>query len=600
MLQSRAPSWSETDLNFVREEFRLGRILPRLEEPALRNQVELAICSQGPILTLETFAQDVRLLQSRVRRSLNNLVLGVRRKKRDTLRTRICDILCKEVDRMSLELSLPNPSDAERQALVRRCYQHVFLYAIRTKNSVERKHLSAVVKQELDPLRTHERELSLQSQLTEEGAIATQAPADDLPDIEVDINRRHGHLLLKDLTATKHLYCDRINDGCVSSLPLTRSSMAKHIVRIFLLGRAAFEQTQTLSSGLPAAIAQSASTVAHSTPFDISPISTCASDELVHSLNSPTCTATPTTLNIRDVRRGRAKASKTAVESMAVELVHVELSPASSAHTSNRVTTKRSASVSTLDTLQDGSIDKSRPIKRLRRKGWFGQEEQNVVLSETGDPHYRRRSATGTVSPSIYSVDRRSSISQPDNGRFSSSIGPETRFCARDYADLVRECDPYAGQSNHGVSNSQTIVSSPCYTGKLTIARHPPSRPTLGASANETTQELQTVGSRNEAPRFILYKSLRHESMVHCALRTRDSTKRFVASQKKLDPKSRLLYIQNENGKDARNAGDFNGKDARNARDLKHASNAEQLYHAIERFGLATVFVDSGRLGYKV
>jgi hypothetical protein len=65
--------------------------------------------------------------------------------------------------------------------------------------------------------------------------------------------------------------------------------------------------------------------------------------------------------------------------------------------------------------------------------------------------------------------------------------------------------------------------------------------------------------------------------------------KRFVASQKKLDPMSRFLYIQNENG-----------KHARNARKFKHASNAEQLYHAIERFGLATVFVDSGRLGYRV
>jgi hypothetical protein len=123
-------------------------------------------------------------------------------------------------------------------------------------------------------------------------------------------------------------------------------------------------------------------------------------------------------------------------------------------------------------------------------------------------------------------------------------------------------------------------MSSPRYTDKLTVARHPPSKLRLGTPANKTTQELQIAGYPKEAPGFILYKLLEDGNIVQRAPRTKDSTERFVASQKKLDPDSKFLYRQNG--------------------EVKHASNAEQLYHAIKRLGLHIVFVDSGKLSYEV
>lgn len=493
MLQSRAPSCSNEDLKFVRDGFQLQQILPQLKEPALRERVKAAICDQGPILTLETFAQDARLLQLRVRGSLKKLVTGMKRDKGDSLRKRICDILGREFDKISRASGLPIATDAQKQALVKRCYQHVFLHTIRTKESVNEVDLRIVVKQELYRLRIHEREPSLQSPVTDVGVIATQAPADDLPDIEVDMKKRHGHNLFECSTATKHLYYDRINDDSVSTLPLTTSFMAKHIVCIFLFGNTVSKRTQVPSPGLPTAIAQSAYTVANPTPSHISPISVCASDELGSSPNSPTCIATPTIQNVRSVRTEHAQARSAATKSIVAELVGAELPPANSTCTSNSVTTKRSASVAMLDTTQ--------PVKRQLPEGWFGQGDLNVVVAETADPHYRRPSM---VSPSVYSIDGRSLILQPDDGRFSVSIDPyqggsKASSLAQDYIALLRECDPYSGRWNHDGSQPQAVVLSPPYPVQLTIGRRPPSKPRRRIPANEITQ----------GPGFVLYKSVR-------------------------------------------------------------------------------------------
>lgn len=586
MLQSRAPSWSRKDLKSVRKGFRLRQIFPLLEDPALRDQVESAVCSQGPILTLRTFAQDARLLQLRVRGSLSKLVLGLQTENEDTLRTRTCDLLSEEIDQMSLELGLPNPSGAERHALIKRCYQHIFLHAIRTRASITRIHLSAVVEQELVSVHVHERGFAPQNQLTEKDVIATRAPADNLPDVEVDDRRRHGHLLFKHATATKHLYCDRINDSHVPSLILTQSSMAKHIVRVFLFGRAAFEPTQMPTPGLLTSIAQSASTAAQSTPFDISPITTCASSS-IHSLESPVWTATPP---IRDVRRGRAEASIAMVKSMAASLFDTELLPASSSPTSNRATIRRPASVAMLDPPHQEFTGGSRLTKRPRCRGGYFQTEGDALFLDTANPHHRRRSGstrsvtshvTSMVSPSLYSVDGRSSISRPDDGRASYY-----RFdIEQDYVELLREYNPYAGQSDHVRSQSRTAVSSPPYTSNPTIPRPAPIRPRSGTAQMKTRRQLQTAKVRKPIPRYVLYRSVGDENKVLRVPRTKESTIRFVASQRELDPKTKFLYLEDEESKHVDNENEF-----------MLAVNAEDLYQAIDCLDILTVFVDSDYL----
>ncbi|KAH8622858.1 hypothetical protein IG631_22607 [Alternaria alternata] len=594
-LQSRAPFWSKTDLKFVNDGFEERRIFPLLQEPALREKVKSVVCSQGPILTLQTFAQDARLLESRVHASLKDLVLGLGK---STLRTRICGILAEEVERISHKSLLPNPIDANRQALFRRCYQHIFLHAIRNKTSITRMHISTLVNQELNSLPTHERESTLQSQLTEKELIATQAPADNPPDIEADIESRHGTSLFNDATATKHLYYDYINDSCVSSSTLTQSSMAKHIVRVFLLGRAGFEQTQMLTSSLPTSIVQSVSPVAQSTPFDTSPISACASQS-VHSMDSSTYTAAPIT---RSVPRRRAKVSKTAIESMAASLLDPERLPASPSPTSNRITAKRSASVAMLDTPPEKSTDDPRPVKQLRREGSYREEERNAVLPKTADPQYRRCSDSArnapspvlsTVSPSVYSVDGGPSIPQPDDGQSSRDIDKKRKVLYRlnpnqqAYVDLIDGAYLWSDQLARSGSRSTTAMLSSRYPGNLnTLPRPTAIRPELRIPRIDFREQPRVTDAHEEIPNYVLYRSLEHDERVLRIPRTKQSTIKFVENQQQHDDKSTFLYF--ENRKDER-------ADDRNK--LKIAVNGEQLDQAIERFRILTVYVKSDLLG---
>ncbi|RYN61646.1 hypothetical protein AA0117_g12946 [Alternaria alternata] len=593
-LQSRAPFWSKTDLKFVNDGFEERRIFPLLLEPALREKVKSVVCSQGPILTLQTFAQDARLLESRVHASLKDLVLGLGK---STLRTRICGILAEEVERISHKSLLPNPIDANRQALFRRCYQHIFLHAIRNKTSITRMHISTLVNQELNSLPTHERESTLQSQLTEKELIATQAPADNPPDIEADIESRHGTSLFNDATATKHLYYDYINDSCVSSSTLTQSSMAKHIVRVFLLGRAGFEQTQMLTSSLPTSIVQSVSPVAQSTPFDTSPISACASQS-VHSMDSSTYTAAPIT---RSVPRRRAKVSKTAIESMAASLLDPERLPASPSPTSNRITAKRSASVAMLDTPPEKSTDDPRPVKQLRREGSYREEERNAVLPKTADPQYRRCSDSArnapspvlsTVSPSVYSVDGGPSIPQPYDGQSSRDIDKKRKVLYRlnqeqqAYVNLIGVY-PWSDQLVHSGSRSTTAVSCSPYTSYLTTLPQPAAiGPKLRIPRIEFGEQPQATDAHGEIPKYVVYRSFWHDKSFLRIPRTRQSTIKFVENQQKHDDGSTFLYYQNRKDEHA---------DDKNK--LKIAVNAEQLDQAIERFRILTVYVKSDRLG---
>ncbi|KAF1952094.1 hypothetical protein CC80DRAFT_552846 [Byssothecium circinans] len=74
MLQSRAPQLSKGDRDYVLDTFGRGQILPGLIDSGLRQAVKKAVCQQGPILTMTTFAKDVRLLSSRVHHALAELL----------------------------------------------------------------------------------------------------------------------------------------------------------------------------------------------------------------------------------------------------------------------------------------------------------------------------------------------------------------------------------------------------------------------------------------------------------------------------------------------------------------------------------------------
>lgn len=565
MLQSRAPSFSEKDLAFIKDEFAKWYILP-LKDSELRGQVESVICCQGPILTLETFAQDVRLLQVSVRQPLNGLLPKMKKDEGDTLRTRICEIIKTELDEISDENKLPRATNDQRQEFIRRCYYHVFLHTIRTKkyksensisnNSITEVDIKNLVKEELK-LRGIADTGPLQNLATNESVISTQTSADSVPETEADVKRRHGHLIFQDPVTRKHLYYDRINDSRVSNLILTPSSMAMHIMRVFLLGRRVIERVMTPSLGLPVAVSQSVCTAELPKLCEINPISDHALDNVRHDENFPTCPATSTIPNVRSVREAHIWTSISPLESMAASLVSNDLSPASSIHTA---TIKRSASVSEFSPLSALVQRDERPRKRHR--SWFGQQEQNIV-SES-HPQGHNASASGLMpSPSEYSAAE-------ETPSISSHSDQNKYHClelAEEYSKMIEKCD----KSSHSRGKSQIDVTS--NTEVMAASRHPANNSRPNVSANGATYEPQTAQFSEEFPDYVVFVSSFDETIVRRIERTQQDTERFAASQDDVDRHSRFLY--------------------RLKQGYMIANNGKELYTAICLYGLRKVFLDS-------
>ncbi|KAJ6192074.1 hypothetical protein J3E72DRAFT_380164 [Bipolaris maydis] len=568
VLQSRAPAFSNEDHEFIQKEFRKGHILP-LKDSQLRLRVESVICCQGPILTLNTFAQDVRLLQVSVRQPLNGLLPKMEKAKGDTLRTRICEIIETKFDEISGENNLPKATNNQRQKFIRRCYYHVFLHTIRTKkyryedvitnNSITEVHIKNLVEEELK-LRCIVDRGSLQNLTTNESVILTQTSADSMPETEANVERRHGHLLFRNPVARKYLYYDRINDSRVSTLVLTPSSMAMHIMRVFLLGRRAIQRVMAPSPGLPAANLQSFYTPELPKLFEINPISDHALDNVRYDENFPTCPATSTIPNVRSVQEARTWASISPLESMAASMVSNDLSPASSIHTP---TTKRPASVSEFGPLSALVQRDERPRKRQR--SWFDQEEQNIVSESHHQGH--NSSVSGLMpSPSDYSVAE-------ETPSISSNSDQNKYHClelAEEYSNIIEK---YNKLNNENWKSQFDVTSN---IAVMAGSRHPTSKSIPNISANRATYQPQAVTLRRKLPDFVLFESLSNPQSAERVSRTMQDTKRFAARQNEVDRYSRFLY--------------------RLKQGYMIANNGKQLYKAIQSYGLRKVLVDSETL----
>ncbi|RAR15460.1 hypothetical protein DDE83_001101 [Stemphylium lycopersici] len=246
-LQSLAPRYSEDERDSVKEKFQKNLIFPGLKDPELREQVEMVICSQGPILTLSTFAEAVRLLQSKVREPLTKLLNGMDRKK-DTLRKRIVEILGYEFDNLSRSGGLLPASDEQKKEAVERCYRHIFLHTIRnslSRGSIAEAELSMVMKQEFSSLGF----LGASYIIESEECIAIRAPvsSDMAEPKHIEVDERHGVELFNKKSAVQHLYSDNIRENQTPRNGISPSFMAQHIVRVFLFGETGPERIQVAS-----------------------------------------------------------------------------------------------------------------------------------------------------------------------------------------------------------------------------------------------------------------------------------------------------------------------------------------------------------------
>jgi hypothetical protein len=75
-LESRAPAVSSDDRNFLAQRFKSGSLFPLVGDPKMRRAIETATYRQGPILTMRTFANHIRVLGTRIFTPLHPLLGG--------------------------------------------------------------------------------------------------------------------------------------------------------------------------------------------------------------------------------------------------------------------------------------------------------------------------------------------------------------------------------------------------------------------------------------------------------------------------------------------------------------------------------------------
>ncbi|KAH8620995.1 hypothetical protein IG631_24353 [Alternaria alternata] len=589
-LQSLAPRFSENDRDLIERRLQERLIFPRLEDPALREKVKMAIRRQGPILTLSTFAKDVRLLQSMVREPMTKLLIGMYREKEDTLRKRIVDILEREFDELTSPGRLSTAIRGQKKAIVERCYQHVFLYTIRSalpKGSVTRAQLSSLVKQELSSL--YADGTSGSSTGRAEG-IATKAPAlSHMPQSEhVAVAKRHGVLLFKDSAATQHLYSHEINKSLTPRGRLSRSFMAQHIVRIFLLGESAYEKVRVAPTSLPEPTVQPARRLVDELRFcDSSPIDLCSSDGSISVPLSPQTVYQPTPEQLRARRscppiHGLVTGLDRYPISQYASLVEAGAPPVTSS-CSSRVSAKRPSPVSTHDgvrypedvfetakrpRLGDSEDEKTREAQQMDGPSPIGSLGTAILDRET-----RNRAGAIISDPrnaaTIELAERSTSVASPSIYSQSSSV--DVTLPRRETYEEMFGQNPFRNVSQPNVEKIFSLPGGRRDSGSQ-LAMHSGQNPKTGAVLQPFMQRPTEI-SRQVS---VVYKG-KKPGMISQAETSAAATTNFFASQMALDPFSTFRY-QCIGG-------------------TKYASDAGQLQSAIERHKLEELFVNSNRLG---
>jgi hypothetical protein len=239
-LQSRAPLVSTQDHDYIVRAFKQRKILTQLTDARLREAVKTEVCRQGPILTLATFATDLRQVKTWVHDPLT-AVLGKMRRPQDTLREKVCKMFGEDFDVFSHTPGLNIRSTIPKTAFVESCYQRFFLDALRARRgkfSINRDQLCQLAKCEFIRLQCHGLSSDPSNVDGNEGNIVIATSDDTLPSDsdwqDIDVEKRHGFLLFDAAAARSLLNIDRIHEKHPRGSPISKAFMGKYIARIFL------------------------------------------------------------------------------------------------------------------------------------------------------------------------------------------------------------------------------------------------------------------------------------------------------------------------------------------------------------------------------
>jgi hypothetical protein len=563
-LQSRAPRFSSHDHQFIVNSFRSGKMLPKLTDDTLRAKVKTAICSQGPILTLQTFAQDILLLLSRVHKSMEPMVKNMKQKMDETLRKRICDSLESEFASLSSPNGLFVDTTILGNEFVERCYQHVFLHTIRNKittKPIDRTLLSNLARGEFNRIYAKEGHLSVCTPTASEDAIITRAPedADALRDVSgweyVHVSKRHGSRLFEEEGATKLLYYDQVLTDPLPGAPITSSFMAMHIVRVFLFGAAANGGVQP----------QLVRDMLDRLPYcGSSPASSCAFDGSDSVSALPLYAARKSNLIEQSIPKFHcgsrivAVSPEDVVRSKAPSLIDPGSSPVSPTSASEH-TTKRPLPTSATYAPENSQIDPSTPVKRRRRLTPSTYDHESVSepgsarsmdLVETRDS----LSVTTTISPSIYSVKTQKSgcpfsWGTGREGTVPHNFGDEYVVYGNPFSD---EMTTDEGQNSLNVGNHDGSRSPEAMIRKVTYNKLEKRADILYSRSDlfPKSAKVRYHVTRPEEPTFVKFTSYINQRVVRTVQRNEHLIDAFKRSQLGRYPRSTFMYEkqQMENG----------------------------------------------------
>jgi hypothetical protein len=530
-------------------------MLSKLTDDTLRARVMTAVCSQGPILTLQTFAQDILLLLFRVHRSMTPMVKNMKARI-DSIRRRICASLEIDFENLSsssglfVDTTIREKEFVERQKkeFVERCYQYVFLHTIRNKittKPIDITPLSNLARREFNHVYVKEGNGGVCSPTENEDAIITRATADAdlLLDWEVvEVSKRHGSTLFKKEGATKLLSYDQVHTDPhqahtdpLPEVPITSSFMATHIVRVFLLGAAANYGAQPqpvgdMSDRLPFCNSSPASSRA----FDGSDF-----DLPLYAERGPS----PIEKSVPrySQKNGIVAVSLEAAVSSKTASIHQVFSPISPNDTS-KYTAKRPLPTSTTNEPQN---DRNSPATSVKRRQLTATTDEDRPVSEPGSAHLMGLvtardpfPATTTVSPSIYSSDAQVSRTPCSCGTGREDTMPHNFGSEYDIIGNPFSYGMSAGMSSVGQISSVNVSNY----GRLQYPKAiPPSE--YRSEQDTAAYPPRNIKYKKQKPLgYVVYLLSSDPEKSYRALRDRETTDRFVKKQILEDRKSTFTY----------------------------------------------------------
>jgi hypothetical protein len=220
MLQSRAPAVSQEDRGFLAKRFQERLLFPRLTDETLRVAVEQAVYRQGPILTVKTFACDIKILHARILAPLREALGPMRARKNTTVRKKLVRYFQERyVDHVPTAVG----ACAAKERYAEHCFERLFLQLMQTATrtlSLSEGEIRSLARREFLALNSNTRVESSNS----------SAVCDELP-----VEKRHGVKLFKRIEAADSLLSNKIRQPCPLGV-VSDSFMLRYITSLFLLG----------------------------------------------------------------------------------------------------------------------------------------------------------------------------------------------------------------------------------------------------------------------------------------------------------------------------------------------------------------------------